>query len=146
MKYESEAPEERLEKGCGEEESSPWRNLCGQKTLHLCSFSMSALLSLLFISRTITEPVTRSARVLYRLRNHTESKYERAGPARILDRAHFYWEQPGTGVLNRTAGPATRLYLVDGSFQFQTSYLRQPRRLILRSPLMWLLSKTLATN
>ena len=39
-----------------------------------------------------------------------------------------------------------RLYIVDGSFQFQTSYLRQPRRLILRSPLMWLLSKTLATN
>ena len=62
MKYESEAPEERLEKGCGEEESSPWRNLCGQKTLHLCSFSMSALLSLLFISRTISEPVTRAAR------------------------------------------------------------------------------------
>ena len=39
-----------------------------------------------------------------------------------------------------------RLYLVDGSLQFQTSYLGQPRRLILRSPLMWLLSKTLATN
>ena len=123
MKYESEAPEERLEKGCGEEESSPWRNLCGQKTLHLCSFSMSALLSLLFISRTITEPVTRSARVLYRLRNHTESKYERAGPARILDRAHFYWEQPGTGVLNRTAGPATRNRSLVG-YQFLPARVR----------------------